>query len=378
MKENTQLTAAVGAALLALAGTAQAQAPAPAAAQQPLKVEVSGQVNKALMYADDGVQKKTFYVDNDISGTRFRFVGSAGMTPSIKAGVRLEWDYQSNESNLVTLANPSAPPVSSATQSPTLAERYAEAIFEHAQWGRLHIGQGDGAANDGTEVDLSGTGVITSVFVSELGGALNFRDKTTGAPTGPTITAAITQQDFESRYDRVMYVTPTFGGFRGQVSNGVKDGLNVTEASAWFAGKLAIGDLAGAIGWSQQAQGPGQDKDVVVGGSVSWLHQSGLNLTFSHSQRDIPLAAGQGTRDGKFDYGKVGYKFGQHAFGVDYAIGKNQSAQDDKVKTWGVGYVWSPIGWAEIYAGYRSYNLDRPGVDFEDIAVLTVGTRLKF
>ncbi len=372
MHRSNQIAAAVGAALLALGSSALAQA------QQPLKVEVSGQVNRALMHADDGVQKKTFNVDNDISGTRFRFVGSAGMTPTIKAGVRLEWDYQSNESNLVTLATPSAPPASSATASPTLAERYLEAYFEHAQFGRLHIGQGDGAANDGTEVDLSGTGVVTSVFVSELGGGLNFRDKATGLATGPTITQSITQQDFESRYDRVMYVTPTFGGFRAQVSNGVKDGFTTTEASGWYAAKLPIGDLAAAVGWSQQAQGPGVDKDVTVGGSVSWLHQSGLNLTYSHSARDIPLAAGLGTRDGKFDYGKVGYKFGQHAVSVDYAIGKNQSAQDDKVKTYAVGYVWSPIGWAEMYAGYRVYNLDRPGSDFEDIAVLTIGTRLKF
>src|SRR5262245_45714479 len=102
---KTQLAAAVGTAMLAFGGAVHAQ--------QPLKVEVSGQVSRALIYADDGVQKKTFNVDNDISGTRFRFTGSAGMTQSIRAGVRLEWDYQSNESNLVTMSQASAPATSS-------------------------------------------------------------------------------------------------------------------------------------------------------------------------------------------------------------------------------------------------------------------------
>src|SRR5688572_4045522 len=169
---KTQLAAAVGAALLSLGGAAQAQ---------QLEAKVSGQVNRAIMWADDGVQKKTFNVDNEISGTRFRFAGNATMMPGIRAGVLLEMDYQSNESQLVTMAVPSTPAVTSATSSQLLVERYAEAWFEHASFGRLNIGQGDGAANGGVEVDLSGTGVINPSLVTDLGGGLFFRNKDTGA-----------------------------------------------------------------------------------------------------------------------------------------------------------------------------------------------------
>ena len=365
---KTQLAAAVGAALLAMGGNVSAQA---------LEAKVSGQVNRAIMYADDGVQKKTFNVDNEISGTRFRFAGNATMMPGIRAGVLLEMDYQSNESQLVTMAVPSTPATTSATSSQLLVERYAEAWFEHTSFGRLNIGQGDGAANGGVEVDLSGTGVINPSLVTDLGGGLAFRDST-GALTGPTIGASINQQDFESRYDRTMYTTPTFGGFRLQVSNGTKDTFSTSEAAIWYAGKLPIGDLAAAIGWSQQGAGPGQDKDVTVGGSVSWLHGSGINLTLAHSTREIPLAAGLGTRDGKFTYGKVGYKFGRHAVAVDYALGDDQAAAGDEGKMIGVGYVFAPAAWADLYAGYKIHSLDRPGASFDDIALLTVGTRLKF
>jgi hypothetical protein len=366
---KTQLAAAVGSALLVFGGGAQAQA---------LEAKVSGQVNRAIMYADDGVQKKTFNVDNEISGTRFRFTGAATMMPGIRAGVHLEWDYQSNESQLVTIAVPSSPAATSATASQLLVERYADVWFEHASFGKLHLGQGDGAANGAVEVDLSGTGIINPSLVTDLGGALAFRVTGTGALSAATIGGVISQQDFESRYDRTMYVTPTFAGFRGQVSNGTKDTFNTSEAALWYSGKLgALGDLAGALGWSSQGAASGLNKDVTIGGSVSWLHTSGINLTYGHTEREVPLAP-PAARDAKFDYVKLGYKFGRHAIAVDYAIGKDQAATGDEAKMYGVGYVFAPIGWAEIYAGYKLHSLDRPGTALEDIALFTVGTRLKF
>jgi hypothetical protein len=365
---KTQLAAAVGAALLALAGAAQAQQ------TQPLKVEVGGQVTRALMYADDGVQKKTFNVDNEVSGTRFRFAGSAGMTPGIRAGVLMEFDFQSNESSVVTMAAPSS--------APSLVERHMDVWFEHMSFGKFHLGQGDGAANGAVEVDLSGTGIITSSSaVQDIGAALAFRTSA-GALSTATITNTIDRYDFESRYDRAMYVTPVFSGFRGQVSNGVKDGLTTTEAALWYAGKLgAFGDLAGAFGYSQQGNAtPGAAKDEYMGGSISWLHGSGINLTFGHTEREIALTGVDlgSSRSGSFDYFKVGYKFGQHAIAADYALGKDQNAAGDESKMMGIGYVFTPISWAELYAGYKVHSLDRAGATFEDIALFTVGTRLKF
>lgn len=56
MQRKTQLSAAVGAALLALGSTAFAQTPP--------TVQVYGQVSRTLMFADDGTQRKWFHVDN--------------------------------------------------------------------------------------------------------------------------------------------------------------------------------------------------------------------------------------------------------------------------------------------------------------------------
>jgi len=76
------MSAAVGAALLAFGAAAQAQ--------QPLQVELSGQVNRAIMHADDGIDSDLFNVDNDNSGTRFRFKGTQSINANTKAGVVFE------------------------------------------------------------------------------------------------------------------------------------------------------------------------------------------------------------------------------------------------------------------------------------------------
>ena len=61
--------AAVGGAILALGGQVRAQS-------QELEVKLSGQINRSIMHADDGVQSGVFHVDNENSSTRFRLTGS--------------------------------------------------------------------------------------------------------------------------------------------------------------------------------------------------------------------------------------------------------------------------------------------------------------
>ena len=392
--QKTHLAAAVGVALSALGSAAVAQAPA------PVSVQLYGQVSRTLMYADDGIQKKWFHTDNEASGTRFGITGTGAVMPGLRAGFRIEYDAQSNESQRATFSPQAGTfgPQSSFSAADEdhggWAERHMDAWLEGA-WGRLNIGQGDGAANGATESDLSGTGMANGIGVADVGGGINFRNSATGALLS-SVGATINQQDFESRYDRLMYVTPTFGGFRAQVSWGQKPASGVTptntlgqsvsantdvrEASLWYGGKLGgLGEIAAAVGWSERgASTPNGTKDEYIGGSISWLHGSGLNVTASYSNRDLPTAAGGTTRDSTFMYVKVGWKFGQHAVAVDYAQGDDFAALNDESKMYGIGYVWNPIRWLELYAAYKIHELDRPGLTTEDVTIGHIGTRVRF
>ncbi len=382
---KTQVAAAVGAALF-VAGTAAVQAQAPT-------VQLYGQVSRTLMFADDGVQSKWFHVDNESSGTRFGMTGTGQVMPGLSAGFRIEYDAQSNESQRATFgpANPASDSPGSSVgttgNGQGFSERHMDAWLTGA-WGRVNIGQGDGAANGATESDLSGTGMANNIGVPDVGGGFQYRTSA-GALSGLTIGASISQQDFESRYDRLMYVTPTFGGFRAQVSHGQKAGgtavgsvggtLDVKEASLWYGAKMGgLGDLAAALGWSSKDGPPGTEKDEYIGGSVSWLHGSGINLTYSYSNRDNPVATGAAGRDSTFNYFKVGFKRGAHAVAVDYAMGEDFAAVGDEATMYGIGYVWNPIRWLELYAAYKVHSAERSTGDLEDVKIGHIGTRVRF
>ena len=344
---------------------ATAAAFAGAVQAQGLEVKLSGQVNRAVMFADDGVQSDSFHVDNDNSSTRFRFAGTGEVSPGLKAGLIFEVEYQSSPSNLVTFADRDGAP-------PTLDERYMDLFFEGG-FGKLSLGQGDGAANGGVEVDLSGTSVAHYADVSATGGALAFR--TAAGGSGPTMGSVLSQQDFESRYDRARYDTPAFGGLRLALSAGAKDSRDVHEAALLYAGDFgSAGKLAAALGWSQEDPTVvGGVDDETVGGSVSWLAPGGFNLTYGHTQRDVSA-----TREGKFNYFKAGYKTGKHAVSADYALGDDQSAAGDEAKSMSLAYVFTPVSWAELFALAKKAQLDQPGTAYEDITLVMLGTRLKF
>jgi len=189
-----------------------------------------------------------------------------------------------------------------------------------------------------------------------------------------------------------MYTTPVFGGFRVQAGHGQRTATGeATEFSVWYSGRLA-GELQAAIGYSTVnvstptvgAVSGVPDKET-MGGSISWLHTSGFNLTLSYTTVDgINGAAGVASREGKFWWTKAGYKFGQHAIALDYGTSTDMLAAGDDAPTYGIGYVWNPIRWAEFYAQYRIFQLERSptaagvAVSPEDVNVASVGTRIRF
>jgi predicted porin len=360
MLRKTHLAAAVGAALL-VGGTTAVQA-------QNLQVQLYGQVNRALMFADNEVNSKWFHVDGQPSSTRFGIQGISQVMPGLRAGGRIESEMKSNPSNVVSFTDASAGAVGGQV---LFAERWLDAWLEGA-WGRIEMGQGSGAADDASTIDLSGTGIANGVALADWGGAIPFTTAG-GVATGLNPNAVIDNLDFESRYDRVRYISPVFGGFRFQAGFGQKsDAGEAMEASIWYTAKIA-GELQAALGYSSVNLAP--DDQVTVGGSVSWLHTSGFNITGAYTTRDLPVAP---SRDASHWYIKPGYKFGPHAISFIYAVGEDQATAGDEATGYGLGYVWNPIRWAEIYANYIMYKLDQTGGSLNDITVAAVGTRIRF
>jgi predicted porin len=375
---KSHLAAAVGAALLVGGTAAQAQV---TNAQQGIQVQLYGQVSRALMFVDDGHQSKWFHVDGQPSSTRIGINASAPVGSGLRVGGRIETEIKSNPSDTVNFGTPSIG--SGPSGVATFVERWLDAFVE-GSWGRVNMGQGSGAADDASTLDLSGTNMPNGTCPTDWGGGISFRTSAGGTATGPMAGVGAAGalgncNDFESRSDRIMYTTPTFGGFRAQVGQGQRTGVGEsTEASVWYSGKLA-GDLQAAIGWSNVNLNTITVPDrETIGGSIAWLHTSGFNLAAAYTSTEGISGSVADGRKGKMTWLKAGYKFGQHAIAVDYGIYDDQAAASDEGTSIGIGYVWTPQRWAELYAGYHLFTLDRPGVSLEDIMVFALGTRIRF
>jgi hypothetical protein len=327
-----------------------------------LEAAASGQVNRAIMLADDGQSSESFFVDNQTSGTRFRFQGNQAITESTTAGVLFEVGFISNGSAEVSMEDRDTPA--------ELRERFMEVFIDH-DLGKVTLGQGSGAADGGTEMDLSGTSLINYASTTDIGASFVYLDD--GTP-GPTIGQTANNFDFEGRYDRLRYDTPLFGIATFAASFGTKADEDVAEIAARFTSELGGGGkIAAAVGASSHNLGGAEGDKQTLGGSISWLAASGFNLTGTVSTRE-----NDADLDASFSYFKIGYKFGKHALAVDFALTKDLEEEGDEAKMAGLGYVFTPIEWAEFYGGSKIHSLDRDGTDFDDISFVTGGARLKF
>lgn len=348
---------------LALAAAAVVGATA-ATSAYAFDYKLSGHVNRLITSVDDGTQSRLFNADNVNSQTRFRFTGWQEFAPGFTAGINWEVGYTSNPSSGISMTNRSV--------DATFNERHAEAYLQ-TEYGKLSFGQGDGAANGGMEVDLSGTTVIQYSSVTDIGGKFAFRN---AAGFGPTIDATTGNLDFESRYDRLRYDSPKFGPVSFSASFGNKGNNDIYEVASWLNTDITGGHkLAAALGWSREQLGTAAGNEDTVGGSVSFLANNGLNLTVAagQSENDDPAS-----RKKKYGYVKAGYTTGKHSFSVDYGRGEDFAAADDRSKSYGFGYVYAAQKWLDLYAGVKQHQLDRTNASFDDISFVTAGVRLKF
>ena len=322
---------------------------------------ISGQINRAAMYADDGNTAKWFFVDNDNSSTRFRFTGSNDVDHDLSVGIVWEVEMQSNASNKMDMD------LQGDEGDINFNERKME-FYVGSPWGKGTLGQGDMAANSTSEVDLSGTTVAAYSSVGDVGGGFEFQKSGTGI--GITVGDSRSNFDGLSRKDRVRYDTPKFAGFYASASTG---NSSIWDTALRYAGDFGWAKFAAAAGWSDY--GTSSDtNDNIFSSSASMLFDFGLNLTASYAYRK------QDNTDPWNIFGKVGYKFlEKHAVSVQYSRTESLSNKDDKGDTFGLGYVFSPWKSVEFYGTYYLYMLDLDtGSDPDDINVGMIGGRVKF
>ena len=361
-------TAAAGLAVMAMS---------PANAAETEKTfKISGQVNRALAITNDGDQSYVDFADNTLSTSRFRMIGESkggGLT----VGARIELGLTRNQA--VGQGNNS-----SNSTANGLLHRNAFVYFASKKWGKLALGL-QSTATDGTaEIDLSGTKVAsynTNVFpnnsyyflqTNQSGGTAG--DVTSATNNNPKVSSVFSGFDGNSRQDAIRYTTPSFRGFKLDVSASQGGGA---ESALKYSGKFYNTKVAAAIGYTSVEATSSTGNNYV--GTVSALHASGLNATFSYGGKE------KSRRDNASNvFGKIGYQLtvfgvGKTALSVSYQKTDDDAMLNDEATKWGVEAVQKLDGYStELFAVYTNMSLDRTGTTFQDIDAGWVGARVKF
>src|SRR5260370_25616530 len=116
-------------------------------------LSLSGQVDRALLYGDDGVNSKLRQVDNKNSSPRIRIVGEARPLEETVAGINLETEIRPNSSAFTTLTQNLPQPASAVTYTIRQAEIYGG----NPHYGELRLGFGGTASHPAAGGGLSAT-----------------------------------------------------------------------------------------------------------------------------------------------------------------------------------------------------------------------------
>ncbi len=263
-----------------------------------VSLEVSGHVNEAIMFWDDGFESNVYSVTNDNSRSRFRFKGDAKISDGWRAGYMIELGVRSNNSKRTNQND------SKGDGAGALDVRHSYWFIDSKQMGRLSVGLTGGAAESVTEINLAQTKDIAKFSDQEDSGLGMFIRDTNGVFSDLSWRRLIRdtgdQPGEGRRYNLVKYDTPTLAGFKATASWGDDD---VWEVGARYEGELAgfkIGagiaygessdnqapaGIACLAGGSQVAASGSDSRCSQIGGSVSVMHvASGLYANFGAGQ----------------------------------------------------------------------------------------------
>jgi hypothetical protein len=250
-----------------------------------VSLTLSGQVNRSLMYWNDGFQDDVYSVDNAISNSRFRLTGSAKISADVTTGFYMEFSmalgarsHQVSQIDDDGFAGSGGilggailgDGIGGAGDS-VLDFNQSYWYVDSKHWGRLSVGRLSASTAGISIIDLSNTGVVANSQPFLWGGGMMMRSGagslaalSSGAATltwgqmcgGPGSSAVVgvftgaagpysTDCGIHAldRRDAVMYQTPTWHGFTFGGTFGEDDFWDVAGryAGEWHGFRVAAG-----------------------------------------------------------------------------------------------------------------------------------------
>jgi hypothetical protein len=297
-------------------------------------------------------------------------LGSINPNGNYEIGTRIEVEYQTNPSNLVSQDDKRVDDIG-------LEKRHLDLWVDTNTFGKFSLGWGSTASDGTSEMDLSGTSIVGYSSVADMAGGQLFYNSRTGELSDTPIFSVYGNMDGLGRDERIRYDSPSFNGFVGSASY-IADGGG--DFAVRYTAQMDAFKLAAAAAYAN----PGSTSNFIdeqLAGSVSVLHDSGFNGTFAMGVRDNKV---DGRDDAGFFYTKLGYRarwcpLGVTSMALDFGRYADISANGDDADTFGFQMVQDIQEWGtEAYLGYRYHTLDSRAADYDDINAIMTGMRVKF
>lgn len=341
--------------------------------KKTMNLVVSGHINRAIAFTDNGTESGVTHVTSNFSRTRVRWIGTGKINDDLSVKTHIELGNQSAIGTAQDLGDNG-----DVNGVAALDERHIEFQITSKSLGKIYVGQGISGSESTSEVDLSGTGIISLNGNGELiGGGETFQLNNAGAGLG-TVGNVFNNFDGLGRRDRIRYDTPKFAGFQVTTSHGNEDAWDVALR---YGGSWGGVKVKAAIAYSDQESINGNS---VVNGSASILLPFGLSFTVGAADQDNDRFGGN-AEDAEWRYAKIGYKFkalelGETRLYTDWSYNEDINAANQEATYYGVGVVQilEPLG-AELYLNYTNFELEVQGAaDPDDIDQFVAGARFKF
>lgn len=402
-----------------------------------VSLQVYGQVNKALLIWDDGIDSDAFVVDNTRASSRLGFIGKADIKPGLTAGYNMEMeivDSRADEVNNGTFGDYARLGI----RDDGLALRQNYWFIESDKLGRISLGQQNTASSGTSEVVLGNsmrsadpdTGSAMCVR-TKAGDCHNFLNSTVLQPiwNDPVhVHQAQWSEDFTANRlaSVIRYDSPSIYGFIASASWGADDYADVA-----LRFKKEFGDfrVAGAMSYqwdnryksinnvyTEVDEDDGTEYTVheyypsinfeVLAGSASVMHApTGIYAAFAAGKRDYQDNKGIGLQDSSYWYVQGGIERKFLPYGTTTIYGEYGSyksfegntiewggpgqpshtvVQDSEATRIGFGVVQNIDAAAmDLYAQATIWSFEdaqsRSGTNqYEDLSTILIGSRVKF
>ncbi|MEJ2124671.1 MAG: hypothetical protein P8Y47_07625 [Alphaproteobacteria bacterium] len=345
-----------------------------------VSLQVYGQVNKALMIWDDGIDSDTFVVDNTLASSRLGFAGTAKINSVLSAGYNMEFELVDARADMVYNGAGGDDPEDSSG----LHLRKNFWYLEHARLGRISVGQQSTAGDGATEVVLSNSMRNAD---SNIGANLRIRDSSGGynAPLNTTLWSPGYNQwasDFtaDSIDDVIRYDSPSIYGFIVSASWGDDD---FADVALRFKREFTNFRVAAAITYQWDDRDGGDFDSEVLAGSISAKHlPTGLYAAFAAGEREYE---GKDIEDESFWYVQAGIEKNWLSYGATTLYGEygkyngfyqpNVAENDSEATRWGLGLNQKINSAAmDVYAHATFWSFeDNTNTDYEDLTTVVIG-----